>query len=627
MKTILIWLLAITTLQAQNIKQQLNQIRQQKKYERELREKEAKEKLRLKKAELSFYDLIHLQSKDLHYVDEFLTKRGFKLYNTNVREDDENNEEEVLDYKRVTWSFDKNPYNDLAKSWFNFFSYPDMDNAISYQITDEELLQKIKDEIIKAGYEQVSPTDAIARGLESTFRNDTYQVNFTKQLKKRNEEGADIRYIFFIFNYKEIEKRKAEQERITKIKAENKAKYDAAITKAETALKHQQYSVAQQAYSEAFAIYPEEEANFTNQIAEANIGVLSDEAEKNFAAHNYKTAIEKYTAALAITPNKNTNIINQRIKEITTLQQFLKDRTTTYYDYKEIKTADYKGIDEQLKNIIKEEVYSDGKDIPEARLLITAHIDTLGQLTTQYTIYPKDTKMHLLADKLTKSIALKPCTIIGYTVGAKAEFNYNFSFQYHTVNFKRYYWGNTSKDANFPKYEEVLLKQLSDEAPRGRYFFDVNETKINGEATYQNKLTNITQTRGASNALLSLLIPGLGDHRVSYGEVSGWDRALYTYGLIGAGVALKVNANNLNDKYLKATDKTEKDKFKQDKNITDLISTGCFIAGGAVWLYDIIWVTIKGAQNTSRANKYLKSFNTYYNPDLKAGGLSYTVNF
>jgi hypothetical protein len=147
---------------------------------------------------------------------------------------------------------------------------------------------------------------------------------------------------------------------------------------------------------------------------------------------------------------------------------------------------------------------------------------------------------------------------------------------------------------------------------------------------------------GPSNALLSLLIPGLGDRRVSYGERSGATVALITYGLIGAGVGLKVYANkeyakyqeivpeNINDNpyYLGDNISAEAKKHKDNADVANIGFYAGVGLGALFWVSDIIWVWKKGAANVREQKAYKWSnLGFYCEPNLRATGLSYTINF
>ena len=155
----------------------------------------------------------------------------------------------------------------------------------------------------------------------------------------------------------------------------------------------------------------------------------------------------------------------------------------------------------------------------------------------------------------------------------------------------------------------------------------MNKTLINGQQYDKNSLVKVKTYDGGANALLSLLIPGLGDHRVSHGERKGIGIAISTYGLIGAGVGLKLYSNSEYEKYHKATIQSEMDIHYRKANYANLAFYGSIIVAGVIWLSDIIWVAVKGTKNTKH-KAYRRSYlGAYYNPNYKEMGLSYSYKF
>lgn len=628
--TIILLLCSIHFVQAQSIKQQQQAQRryeqQQQQAQREQREREQKEEARIKKGQLNFGDLISLQSKDVKYVDDFLTKKGWIFYSTSVENDEES--EETSSYKSATWAFDKNTYNDLAKGWFYYYTNPTYDNAVSYRVADELLLDKIKEEIISSGYQRIQPTDVIERGLESVYRNGTYQVTIKKLLKKEDEEGANIRYDIFILNYKQLQERKAEEAKLAREASERQAKYDDAVATAKQAEGLKQYLMAKQSYIEAIEIKPESKELFSKKIAEMDIYILCDEAEGFLKRQQYEKAKNKYEEALAIKPNPKEDIISAKIKEIANFQQFLKQRKESYYDYKTLESADYEAKDDYIKTTIKNALNERGKSISPFSVKITATIDTLGNTTSSYETSTDDKKLNALLDKLNSDMKLNASLMNGYTTSAKADFLYEISYNHEVLSVRHSPNGIHSKSKDFDTYGEKIVEELNGGAPYGKYSYDMNTTIINDKVFNEHTLMNLTNHRSGSNAFLSLLVPGLGDHRVSYGEVSGIGTALSTYAFIGAGIGLKAYSNSEYKKYHNATKQEEIDDHYKKANTANQAFYGCLVAAGSIWLYDIIWVTVKGIQNTNKANSYMRShIGGYYAPTLKATGLSYSIHF
>ena len=630
---VLLALLALSTTiasNAQSIKAASEQQKRQQQYERELRDNEIKEAARVQRAQLNLNDLLQLlQSKDLDFVDRYLSAKGWKLTSTNVNEtnDDNNDNEDLSDHKVVSWAFDKNSYNNLAKGWFSFHIYPTYDNAISYSIANETLLDKLKTELINNGYKRIYPTDAIERGLESVYRNSLYEVNFKKLIKKQYEDGADISYNFFIYNYKQIEERKAEAERIARETAEKEEKYQNTVQQAEAAYYQKQYSVAKKLYNQALSIKPENEEMLSDIIADINVNILCEEAEQLFSAKQYDKAKEKYANALTIKPNNKTDFINKKIKEIINFQQFLKERKFTIYDYKMLEEGDYNAKDNYIEDELKKYLLTNATTLPKITISLVYNIDTLGVVNSNFTSSIQNKNLNILLDKFKKNIKLKPCFLNGYSANAKAEFYYTIEYNHAIVTVNKNVENLSSSNKDFKSYRSIITNELNS-APYGKYAFDMNKTIINGQQYDNNKLIKIKDTGGPSNALLSLIVPGLGDHNVTYGKTSGLSTALWTYSIIGAGVGFKFYSNSEYAKYHSATEQTAIDDHYQKANYSNQAFYGCMITGGLIWIYDVLWVWNKGAENSKKIKAYKQShIGLYYEPNLNATGLSYVINF
>ena len=623
------YLATLICINAQGIKEQAEKKKQQQQYEREQRENELKEQARIKKSQLNINDLLQLlQSKDLDYVDRFLTDKGWKLHSTNIKKTDEYDNEVTTDYKQVTWSYEKNSYNELAKGWFYFYLYPNFDNAIAYTFANEDQLDRLKSELTTNGYKRIYPTDAIERGLESVYRNGLYEVNFKKQLKKQYEDGADIGYNFFIYNYKQVEERKAEAERLAREAAERDEKYQNSIQLAESAYYQKQYVRAKQFYIEALTIKPENQDMFTDKLAEIDINILCEEAENLYKAHQYDKAKIKYANALTVKPNKQTDFIQRKIKEIADFQIFLKERTYKQYDYKMLEESDYEAKDSYIKTELQKALLANSKTLTLTTINIICEVDTFGISTTNFNTSVQNEKINVIINNICKNLRLKQVFWNKYTVLSKAEFSYTIDYNHAVISVKKNPDGISSSNKDFNIYRSDINSELSSSAPYGKYTFEMNKTNINGQAFDNNKLIKMSGSGGPSNAFLSLLVPGLGDHNVSFGEKSGVKTALWTYGLIGAGIGLKLYSNSEYKKYHAATEQSAIDEHYQAANYSNQAFYGCLITGGIVWISDIIWVWSKGAKNAKAAKSYKNShLGAFYTPDLNATGLSYTINY
>jgi len=601
--------------------------KRQEKYEKEQHESELKAAVRIQKAQLNLNNLLQLlQSKDLDYVDKFLSEKGWKLYSTNVKETNDNDEEVPKDYKMVTWALDKSEYNNLAKGWFYFYLYPTYDNAISYAIADEIQLNKLKSELTNNGYRKIQATDAVSRGLESVYRNSSYEVNFKKQLKESGEEGADIHYSFFIYNYKQVEERKAEAERLAREAEEKEEKYQNAVQRAESAYYQKQYAVAKQAYNEAITLKPENEEILSDKIAEIDINIFCQNADNFFKTKQYQKAKDEYGKALLIKQNTKIDEIKSKIKEIDEFILFLKERAYRKYDYQDLENSNYTIYNQKIEDELKKYLLNE-QNISKSDVKIICEIDTFGVTTSKFTSSTQDINFVKKLDELSKSVKLNPVFVNGYSANAKAEFIYAIEANHAVIKAKRRAEIISSKNSDFNLYSSNINSELSS-APYGTYTFNMNKAVINNQEYNNNQLVKMIGSGGPSNALLSIIIPGLGVSNVTGGAKSGLSTTLWTYGFIGAGIGCKLWSNSEYKAYHSATTQDEIDKHY---NLANGLNQAFYVSVGTgvvIWLYDIIWVTNKGAANKKAQKSWKQNhLGAYYNREMNASGLSYTINF
>ena len=161
-------------------------------------------------------------------------------------------------------------------------------------------------------------------------------------------------------------------------------------------------------------------------------------------------------------------------------------------------------------------------------------------------------------------------------------------------------------------YKPAIAIKLGNIAPCAEYTFDVTKMNVNGISNIDTKMTNMKVMGGPECAWLSVLVPGLGDHKVTYGAKKGIGVALFTYAFVGAGTGLLLY------EYFEG--------FSADLPV--YAGYSCLAVGGIIWLSDIIWVAVRGAKNKKNAKEYKEShLNAFYDPTTKSKGLSYSLKF
>ena len=151
-------------------------------------------------------------------------------------------------------------------------------------------------------------------------------------------------------------------------------------------------------------------------------------------------------------------------------------------------------------------------------------------------------------------------------------------------------------------------------------------------------LVKYTGNGGPANALLSMMLPGLGRHRVTYGEQLGIGTTLFYVASLGGALGLRYwsihnNPNNLNNNMdLKSffdIGKYDKKSFAdmeqgQPKKVFYYTSYALAGIAAAIYVGDVLYTLIRGSVNTARQNKYKKwSVGAFYEPASKTPVLQY----
>lgn len=185
----------------------------------------------------------------------------------------------------------------------------------------------------------------------------------------------------------------------------------------------------------------------------------------------------------------------------------------------------------------------------------------------------------------------------------------------------------TTHHADFTEYnEEITL--VADQK------FDI---KLDYSEAYRKRMAEITANNldkkrygGASNALLSVLFPGLGGYFVEKNKLRPLAATVSTAALIIYGVTQKNRSNKYYSDYKVSLDRDEMNAFYRKANNAHHRYYIATRIGGAIWISDIVWVAYKGARN----NRSIKSAGNSspgrglaLNHDGYRLQLEYTVNF
>ncbi|MDR2408348.1 MAG: tetratricopeptide repeat protein [Bacteroidales bacterium] len=560
------------------------------------KESDIKEQSKSLKSQLSLTDLLLLQKNNLTYAEDLLTRKNWKLDETIIDNNSYSSDLFPVSYNTITWSYNKNSWGNRAEAWFQFYQYDLKSNVISYQMSSNDVFVQIKTELQKSKVYKHIQTKVVDEGIKTIYKSDKLEIS----LMQYNAGVEHSRYFINIYNYREIEQEiKEERER------EQRA-----------------YEEEMRAYEEQLRIEREEE------IKEEMYQDFIQQAQTFKKQKKYNEAKKSYQRALEVDPDdsEKEREIAKEIKEIDKILQFLEERTYKIYVYSDLLYYDYTSINAKIIEDIKSLLFKE-KKVDPIDITISCTIDTAGIITRSYTSTIVEPKLNEKVSQIVNNINLKQSTLHDYTVSSKADFSYKISAEEDVIKVKKSNKGWEPQSGKCYLYRQNIDKIVSS-APMGKFTVQFNKTTINNTSYVEHKLLKYTGTGRGTNAFLSLLIPGLGDHRVTYGKKTGLGITLSTYALIGTGIGLKFYSNNEYKKYHDATEQQDMNKYYNHANYSNQAFYGCLVAGGIIWISDIIWVWAKGAKNKKEQKIYkMRYLGFYYHPQLNVSGLTYTVNF
>lgn len=111
-------------------------------------------------------------------VNEFLQKKGWEYYESSKGDDEH--------YSTITWSFQKESYNDNAQGWFYLYTFEGLPNKISCLITNKQTYNNLKTAINTAGMKLIN-SSIHDNEIETTYGNANFIVSVRTTKREREE--------------------------------------------------------------------------------------------------------------------------------------------------------------------------------------------------------------------------------------------------------------------------------------------------------------------------------------------------------------------------------------------------------------------------------------------------------
>lgn len=345
--------------------------------------------------------------------------------------------------------------------------------------------------------------------------------------------------------------------------------------------------------------------------------------------------------------------MNLRVDSIQRIQASFADASRSF-DYKYYRPDLWETTNNALSLKIKSFLHENEKTIKRNKLSLSLYTYQEGSSQLGEASKP----LTKLSQELLKTEHLPNFVIDNEPRKGKATFDYSIEYAKGTVKVYR----NNGSVSVTPKFavsthlETDIYRMFTSvlyDLPSscdGDYKYDVTSIDINGQTEYSVLLKGCSFRNGPQNAWKSLLVPGWGDMYVEDEGTFAWWKTALSYGFVGLGVSFLTSVLKFETKTSKLvydsiwvdassysfyasqgiTGWWEQTNPHQEDRVTNHSSTvgAAFVAiGAAVWIGDVIYVWIKGAENKKSNAERLGRISYTYDVARDIPVLNYTLRF
>jgi len=333
----------------------------------------------------------------------------------------------------------------------------------------------------------------------------------------------------------------------------------------------------------------------TENKLDHNLASIEKTGDSLFQLSNYEKAILTFEKYLLLKPNSPR--IADKLKKCYEIKNILFARREKVFDYRKTNEKDFFSLRNKLSDDLKEIVIQKEKGLVKYDFHIK--YDTFGINNSFLSM--RESSIHGLEKKIvkyTQDKSLLPPTKIGnYFIASTDKISFDLNWLTYTNTFKSNHKGVVSLNkklstSNLNEIDSYLSKN-SDK--KGKFIFKIKEKEINGNTFTDISLISYKVARPRS-AIYSLIMPGMGTLKVSYGE-KGWGRLTCFLLSSAVSVGAKLYSDQNYERYLRSTNIIDQDQFYEQANIANkvfLVSAGL---SATIYTYDFFWVISRGIKN------------------------------
>ncbi len=592
---------------------------------------------------LTKHQLFKMQSSSLDDIRLFLNNESWS-FNGAKSNQSYNYFDYPINYNIVSWE-KSSYYNGGSLILYNSLGKP---NIVIYQSNSSCFNDLLKSFNLTKGKTKVDEDK-----LVTIFKENTITIEF----REHRNDYSSWQFSILVYNsaalYQEMQILKEQAEAVKKAQAEQKKKYDNALAEGDILFSSSKFEIAKLKYLTAFEIennvlvqskidlcdkaicekliskgdslynanqYEKALSVFTEargcsksllslqekikiaekKILDDKINTIQSKADLYFNDKKYDLALANYNSILLL---DNSNVYaSERIKEIQDIKNIIAKRSSTVFSYKITNNADFFQFQNNLLNDINLQINKNKEGFLNFNYLIS--YDTIGtNLSSVKNISTSLTGYSSYLSNLSQNGILEPASEGGYFLASKENLTLDIKWSTTKTSYK-----SNSKgifQSEYTSRNQSAIESFINRQPIkcGNYIVEIKHKEFNGKPFSDINLVKY-KTIGPEAALFSMLMPGMGTLKVTYGKKG---RGRFACFLLSSGLAIgsKLYSDAQYENYLTATNPTNIDKLYNNANTSHKIA---LISGGisaSIYLYDIIWVISKGAKNL-KSSKPLK---------------------
>jgi hypothetical protein len=303
---------------------------------------------------------------------------------------------------------------------------------------------------------------------------------------------------------------------------------------------------------------------------------LVSNADDLYEKQQYAAAISKYQEAITFASgytflSSQSDYAKQQISAIREIQEILTTRKRKIFNYSETNASEYSAFEEAVLKNLENQILAQPKGYLNASYRIA--FDTLGYNNSQLSNVTGSVKNYKeLIDPMLKGTLLSPSRIGAYNVASESRFSIAAKWETDRIS---YSYGPKDKNASgilSPELSSARSYLQRNAMGYGNYILRVRDKEVNNRTYRDIELTNY-RVVGPEAAFLSMLMPGMGTLKVTYGE-KGWGRFAAFLVSTGLAVGAKMYSDQQYDKYKLATEQVEIDRLYNQANLSHQISLG-----------------------------------------------------